>query len=532
MPRVNSDLPVETLLKLFEHQGMATLNQALRLCQESVGKKSLNRQLNKLTLPSKDQFVPLLYTGRITRPWLLEGAGPPEVYYCLTKTGNAKLNKFVPKEEERKCPDPQALEKSRQHSLALVDIAIIIQEKNGQSIVNRSPEYKNEEDENKNKEKQLRPDIQYFYGGEAGKKFNQFIEFEHTRKQGNLDNIIFTRMKKWQDFLLTKGKDSFSKNILVLFYLDDNDTKTLRVWIKAYYMLIQESGGVPAINIYFQYFKDFFDSPNLSAKDHALLEACADPEGLEIQLKHAQDLQEMANKILKPLYINLADQSTQSYFDAKGELLVAIQRSSARQEFFIDQVCKLHEKSMVEYRVGYSASAIPWLSIELLRQWFEQPQLRDLHERLIIGLAEVKVGYTRGISAASDILDRVVWEYMLSFFNFAPGGPLDFRSTYGNEQENKHKTRGLIPVTTIKTIPWDGVCDEEEAHKIEDAINWMISILIQYPGELGLRKYQKSFYSILTESLTQGQKKTSKSRKTASTTNKTDVSPKHKNSDV
>ena len=96
--------------------------------------------------------------------------------------------------------------------------------------------------------------------------------------------------------------------------------------MKAYYMLIQESGGVPAINIYFQDFKDFFDSPNLSAKDHALLEACADPEGLAIQLKHAQDLQEMANKMLKPLYINLADQSTQSYFDTKGELLVAIQR--------------------------------------------------------------------------------------------------------------------------------------------------------------------------------------------------------------
>ena len=115
---------------------------------------------------------------------------------------------------------------------------------------------------------------------------------------------------------------------------------------------------------------------------------------------------------------------------------------------------------------------------------------------------------------------------------FAPGGSLDFRSTYGNEQENKHKTRGLIPVTTIKTIPWDGVCDEEEAHKIEDAINWMISILVQYPGELGLRKYQKAFYSILTESLTPGQKETSKSRKTASTTKKTDVSPKHKNSNV
>ena len=82
------------------------------------------------------------------------------------------------------------------------------------------------------------------------------------------------------------------------------------------------------------------------------------------------------------------------------------------------------------------------------------------------------------------------------------------------------------------SVPWDGVCDEEEAHKIEDAINWMISILVQYPGELALRKYQKSFYSILTESLTPGQKETSKSRKTASTVNKTDVSPKHKNSDV
>ena len=61
---------------------------------------------------------------------------------------------------------------------------------------------------------------------------------------------------------------------------------------------------------------------------------------------------------------------------------------------------------------------------------------------------------------------------------------------------------------------------------------WMISILVQYPGELGLRKYQKSFYSILTESLTPGQKETSKSRKTGSTTDKTDVSPKHKNSNV
>jgi hypothetical protein len=62
---------------------------------------------------------------------------------------------------------------------------------------------------------------------------------------------------------------------------------------------------------------------------------------------------------------------------------------------------------------------------------------------------------------------------------------------YGSEENYQHKTRGLIPVITIKTIPWDGVSDEEEAHKIEGvAINWIISILEQYPGELGLRKYQ------------------------------------------
>ena len=103
---------------------------------------------------------------------------------------------------------------------------------------------------------------------------------------------------------------------------------------------------------------------------------------------------------------------------------------------------------------------------------------------------------------ASDTLDRVVWESLFPFFNFAVGGPLEFHSTLATNDENKHKTNGIIPVTKVN-YPWEGVCpNEDQAHKIENAINWLITTLIQYPGELGLAKYPKDYMTVLTQPVT------------------------------
>jgi hypothetical protein len=185
------------------------------------------------------------------------------------------------------------------------------------------------------------------------------------------------------------------------------------------------------------------------------------------------------------------------------------------------QVKKLYELSILTDKPnGYSLASVPWVSIGLLRQWVEQPQLRTLRERLVVGLAEVHAGYLRGMSVAADILDRVMWESIFPYFNFAQGGPLGYFTNLNISIDGKEKDNRLIPVTNVSSH-WEGVCTtDEEARLIENAINWMIATLIQYPGELGLTKNEKPYMSILFEPITSSaQKKTVRRSKAYPKTN-------------
>jgi hypothetical protein len=511
------EVQIETILKLFEHQGMLTLKQALSLYPEKITYSSLSRSLKKLVTPTDDRPKALLGFSSITRPWI-STMGAPESYFYLTEAGAYEYTKLSG--IRIVAPDPQAQTKSKQHALALVDIAIVIREKNGTCICNRQvnidkrdefeEEFNDSTQPEDKKSSYTRPDIQFNYIGTPNSV--QFIEFEHSRKPKRLQDILIARMNRWQDLLTSEDGKHYSKNIMVLFFLDPEDQEkgvSLSIWMRALYRFIElRNGELPVFKIYYKDFRRFFNSPTLSIKDYALMEASQDPETYFLRKKNEEFFNRKSTEVIEPLNSDLSNKANEEYYKEKFQVLVGMQNCTGRQEYFFMQVKKLYELSIVTNKPnGYSLASVPWVSIGLLRQWVEQPQLRTLRERLVIGLAEVHTGYLRGMSIAADILDRVMWESIFPYFNLAQGGPLGYFTNLNNSIDGREKNNRLIPVTNVSSH-WEGVCTtDKEAHLIEDAINWMIATFIQYPGELGLTKNEKPFMSILYEPITSSTQK-------------------------
>jgi hypothetical protein len=510
---------IETILKLFEHQGMLTIQQAMSLYPEKISDSSLRRSVNKMIVPTEDHPKALLGLSSISipRPWK-KPTGAPESIYYLTEAGAYEYTKLTG--IRLVAPNPQAQPKSKQHALALVDIAIAIRDKNGRCICNRQvnidkeDEYEEEinnsthPDDKKNS--YTRPDIQFSYIGSPD--FVQFIEYEQSRKQIHLEDILVARMNRWQDLLSSEDGTHYSKDILVLYFLDPVDKEkrdSLSTWMKALYRFIElRNGELPTFKIYYKYFEEFIQKPSLSIKDYVLMEASQDPRTYFMRKDNEEFFKQKAKEIFEPLNSDLSNKTNAEYYKEKYQLLAEMQNYTGRQEYFFTQAKKLYELSILTDKPnGYSLASVPWVSIGLLRQWVEQPQLRTLRERLVIGLAEVHAGYLRGMSIAADILDRVMWESIFSYFNFAQGGPLGYFTNLNNSIDGKEKNNRLIPVTSVSSH-WEGVCtNDKEARLIENAINWMIATIIQYPGELGLTKNIKPYMSILHESISSSTQK-------------------------
>ncbi len=284
---------IETILKLFEHQGMLTIQQALILYPENISDSSLRRYLKKLAVPTDDRPRAFLCQSSISRPWA-SPTGAPESYYYLTDAGADEYTKISGKRLDP--PNPQAQPKSIQHALALVDIAITIRDKNAVCVCNRFVNIKDDEEHNEllgdqpviegKPKKYTKPDIQFNYIGNPD--FVQFIEFEHSRKPKQLLDILVARMNRWQDLLTSEDGKHYSKNIMVLFFLDPDDQEnrvSLSIWMRALYRFIElRNGEVPVFKIYHKDFRSYFNSPTLSIIDYVLMEAREYPSGLSIRI--------------------------------------------------------------------------------------------------------------------------------------------------------------------------------------------------------------------------------------------------------
>ncbi|MCX6054211.1 MAG: hypothetical protein NTZ74_04705 [Chloroflexi bacterium] len=142
----------------------------------------------------------------------------------------------------------------------------------------------------------------------------------------------------------------------------------------------------------------------------------------------------------------------------------------------------------------YERAAIPWFSIAITRRWLELSDLVDLRQELINELNGFRSYYLRGLEAAAVALERIVWNTLFRFFNFAKGGNLVFYVNIGDDQ-NKNR-RGydegrqvdLIPFTQINNCFEDFCQDQKEKEKLEASINWFVKMLITYQEELGLVK--------------------------------------------
>lgn len=496
----------ESLLSLFQYQGMLTLPQIRELMDlpPEESDKALRRRLKKYLMGPSDEVPQALVsdTLRIKRPWV-DTKGASTNLYLLTDVGAATLQKITSRGMEP--PNPNSKPKNKQHALALTDIAIYIKKNIGDCLVNRSVIFKTEE-ENNNDVTNTRPDIQFWYTRE---KFIQFVEFEHTREQNKeiLANILYGRMERWQKLFSSDNfiKGGYSKNIMVLFFLDKNDDWTLFLWQRLLHKLLSEgTNGQPlSFNLYWKDFRDFWDKPTLKVEDYLPLLPKSDPEQERKDLENELYFKERGAELLEPLEEGEGERSTDRYLAKNKQDLITLQNYTARQTFLFNQIRRLYQISQDEQlpKAGLAGSSIPWLSIGLLRQWIEQPQMNKLRNRLIDKLNEIDKGYARSLNTASDLVNRMMWDSFFSFFNIAPGGIVEFNSAPRSADDKKNPGDLIVPV--VEFSEWEGIFkSERQADETAKAIEWMVKIILKFTGEMGLMKNAKSYMSILKESVT------------------------------
>ena len=400
------------------------------------------------------------------------------------------------------------------HSLGLVEIALKCKELGYSCVVNRQVNIL--EESNEAPRTFLKPDVQ-IYSADPTEPI-RFIEYEQDRMLGNLYEILKKRMERWQLLFESPGYEHYSKDILVLFWFGEKilieqnkETKeitkiepvitteqkseyalALDIWMQALFDYEKElaGGDKPSkrnYRIFYRRFIDFLIKPSVITDDYTLLVPSDNPQSTRLHLERDRILQKTANEILCPLD---EEQSTGVLADCENqhkELWIKLLNASNRQEFFFSQAKKLYQLSNAYQLTGYAAAAIPQPSIYLVRHWIEQDQLSDLRDELITALITTHAAATKGQQTGAMMLEKMVWDVLFRYFNFASGGPITFRVTLTNT-ESVDRCYDLAPDTRIET-PWVGVIETSaEAKETEQAINWLISTFLHYQKELGLTK--------------------------------------------
>ncbi len=459
------------ILSAFAIQGLATHAQIMGLL--GTGKSQTYDALKQMT-----GINPLLWSANIPRPWVRVGSGRFERTFALTEIGAKELSKLTG--ERYQMVDPTNNVRNLQHNLALVDIAIKLLELKIPHRVNRRLNVTDQDD-------YVRPDITFCPLGAQ----QHIIELEQSRFRYDLDNKLFERMLKWEELFSGPESHNTSSDIIVLFSLEKWDDYTIASWMSTLDALIKKIQRKPSFKIWFMPFEEFYRSPTLDIAAYNRLEPSNKPGEKIMQIERERVLaDEITSQHVISNNAEIIQNKIAAYHEENSGLLRELQTICYPQEFFFNLCDWLYKECQTQFPDGYERSAIPWLSIGVVRYWLELDEFSDLRQRLIAALSDVRAAYMRGLSAAADAMERMVWNVLLRYFGFTRGGPLAFYVMVGSDKEI-NKRSGLIPVVKIE-YPWNKVRESEAAAiKTETSLTWLIDLITQYPNELGLTKDNK-----------------------------------------
>ncbi len=179
------------------------------------------------------------------------------------------------------------------------------------------------------------------------------------------------------------------------------------------------------------------------------------------------------------------------FFEFYRGRLQVLAYSNINRKLFLDTCDRLCEMT----EIGRWDGVVPWPAIALVRYWLEQPVFLDFRADLIDALERLRYSYSRGINAAADSMEHMVWDVLLRRFGFARGGPLSFFAQIGSTERDRNPRSGLIPVFSILT-PWKGIRETSEQAEITvRSLTWLVNLLVDFQGEIGLRRASKKAQS-------------------------------------
>jgi hypothetical protein len=481
----------EDLISLFQYQGVVTLKQACELLKgptnKEVAENTVRDTLKRYCEENVKFGNAIFWKGSAPRrSWIKtnkKNVGAPETMYALYPEGADLLYQYTG--IEKKSPNDKT-DKNILHALALVDIAIKCVAKELSCKINRQVNYTPEKTkEGKEEQRYIRPDIQFI--APASQK-TAFIEYEQSRPKIDLFHMVINRMARWEELFCTSEAESFSRDIIILFNLDDDDKFTIETWMRAL-SEFEKSVNHPAhFRLYYRNFQDFYEIPSfdVNSKRYKKIEASEEPkQTLYVMENRARTLQ-YAEEILTNLDGPASTEAIQDYVKDNWQLFEVLQNASNRQVFFLNQVQNLYTLSHRIERTGYAEASKPWAGILIIQKWLEQVQLSRLRSALTESITTIYALSKKNQQSAAMAYEQMVWDVLFKYFNFASGGPLHFRITTSNDSEDR--VYDLVPDTHIST-PWVGVFEDRvEADKSEAAINWFVTMIVRYQEEIGLTR--------------------------------------------
>jgi len=510
-------LTPEDVLLPFQFQAICTFAQISQALNFTAGKPypetTLRKFLDKLTFPMEeyDNANLLWKVDGPVRGWAKSDKQNPggrnEKAYGLSKEG-AKLLEKLGHKREGSFTSFERL--TVLHALALTDIGIACVQNGKYCEIDRQVLISTDEPKIDPEGKPIirevfRPDVKFWDSRDTTQTI-QFMEFEQERITSALPNKINTRMSKWEEFFTRPESANFSKDVLVLFWIDsspsqensetqdsdktqDNltaeENKAIQIWMKALSDLEIYLGHKLSFTVYWKRFADFYASPTFDINRYEQIFASANPEHTLTEKRREKFFQLQAETILTPLDQKLSSKQTSAYIEKEKSLAESLQNASNRQEFFFEEMKSLYAINLLQNeRKGYALSSIPWLDIYLVRFWIEQEQLTSLRRDLVVAINDIYAA-ARNQPNAAMAYENMVWDVLFRFFNFSSGGPLRFKvNTSG--QDSQDRAFDLFPQTTI-IGDWPGVVDRQsEADRLSSAIDWFVTTLVRYKNELGL----------------------------------------------
>lgn len=464
----------DQILDLFRTYSVLTADQI----QALIGVKSpisIRNQIKRMC--GSERVNPPLSSRNLARPWL---GIHSNIAVFLTDLGAATLsNRYGIRVA---APRPTTLRANFVHGLAVSDIGVALHKSGIPFDVERKVSISEEGDEF------IRPDVFCRH-----KNMRYLIELEQSRSEQALDERLLGRLRRWQKTFTSPEMEDVASDVIVLFSMKKDDQHTIASWMKALHLLEQELGSPAAFTVWAMELSDFLKSPSLDLRRFRKLQPSAHPDSALLAAERERFFdRQIATRISSP-EMQAAFEKTAHFYEFYRGRLQSLARDPAERKQFLDHCDRLYALA----QFGKWDGAVPWPAIALVRYWLEQPVFAAFRAELIDALERLKSSYGRGLYTAADSMERMVWDVLLRRFGFARGGPLSFHAQIGSGEWDRSPRSGLIPVFSI-SAPWLKMRERtEQAQATVRSLTWLVTLLVDFQGELGLARASKKAQSAM-----------------------------------